>query len=73
MRQLNLWRVEMGRSSTMSILVGAPLMEDAVLLAVEWLKDYRHDWKGVNRVDISSIKRMGETVILADEKTKEGT
>lgn len=65
MRTIRLWEVEVGRIHMQEIIIGADNMDEAISLAVEWLKEDKPKWSGIDRDDVKAVRRSGQIVLMS--------
>lgn len=47
-----------------TVIIASASMDEAIDLAVEWLKVEKSDWKGVDRSDVRAIKELDQIAVL---------
>ena len=70
MKELTLWELKWGRSTTRTQIIAADGFGQATMLSVEYIKDAMPDWKEVSVNDINALKNLDQSVITSSKGEK---
>jgi hypothetical protein len=70
-KELGLWELTRGRVSTGTNILGADTFDEAVALAIAWIKKENPNWTRIGSGDIKSLKRLDSFAIIASPEIDE--